>query len=128
MVNPYLADDKCFENNVLEEQDKGYRPDIKTKVDNIESYDVILIGSPIFWYQIAPPIKTFLQEVNLFGKKIALFTTHEWFLWGGRGDDNIIEFCPQSTILKSLSIKGEEVELAQKEVVKWLEDVGIMKS
>jgi Multimeric flavodoxin WrbA len=56
------------------EQEKDYRPKIKTKVDNIKSYDTILIGSPIWWYEIAPPVKTFLQENDLSGKNVVLYS------------------------------------------------------
>lgn len=126
MANPYFTDCKSFENQVLKEQDEEYRPDIQTKVDDIESYDVILIGSPIWWFQIAPPVKTFLDKSNLFGKKIALFTTHEWFLWPGKSDDNIMELCPQSTILKSITIDGEKVDSSEKEVSDWLHELGLV--
>lgn len=125
MVNPYLTDSKSLENQVLKEQDEEYRPDIKTKVEDIESYDVILIGSPIWWFQVAPPVKTFLKKVDLRGKKIGLFTTHEWFFGAGKSDDNIIELCPKATILKSLTIEGKKVDFSQKEVSDWLNELGL---
>lgn len=126
MVNPYSTDGKSFEDQVLKEQDEECRPGTQTKVHDIESYDIILIGSPIWWFQIAPPVKTFLDKINLFGKKIALFTTHEWFLWAGKSDDNIIELCPQSTILKSISIQGDKVDSSEKEVSDWLHEISLV--
>jgi flavodoxin len=126
MINPYLTDCKSFEEQVLKEQDEEYRPDIQTKVDDIGSYDVILIGSPIWWFEIAPPVKIFLEKINLFEKKIALFTTHEWFFWTWKSDDNIIELCPQSTILKSITIENHKVESSEKEVSDWLNELGVV--
>ena len=67
-----------------------------------------------------------MEEVNLLGKKIALFSTHEWFLWAGKSEDNIIELCPQSNILKSISIEGEKLDSSQKEVSDWLHELGLL--
>jgi len=126
MINPYSTDCKSFEEQVLNEQDEEYKPDIQTKVNDIGSYDVILIGSPIWWFEVAPPVKTFLEKINLFEKKIALFTTHEWFFGTGKSDDNIIELCPKSNILKSITIDNHKVESSEKEVSDWLHELGLV--
>ena len=126
MLSPYSTDNKSCEDQVLKEQEDDYRPDIKTKVDDIESYDVILIGSPIWWFEVAPPVKTFLENVNLSGKEVGLFTTHEWFFGVGKSDDNIIELCPKSIILKSITIEGAKVDYSQNEVLDWLYELGLV--
>lgn len=56
-------------------KDKSIRPAIANKVDNMEQYDVVYIGFPIWWY-IAPTIvNTFLEQYDLRGKKIIPFAT-----------------------------------------------------
>lgn len=124
-VTPYSTDYKTVENQGLKEENEDYKPEIKTKVDNIESYDAILIGSPIWWYQIAPPVKTFLDQNNLSGKKVALFTTNGGY-GKGKSDDNIAKLCQKATILKSISIEGEKVDSSQKEVSDWLHELGLV--
>ena len=51
------------------------RPEILNKVENIDNYNAILIGYPIWWYTAPRIINTFIEENNLKNKKIYLFAT-----------------------------------------------------
>lgn len=120
-VVPYSDDYDTVVDEAKEEENEDFKPEIKTKVDNLDSYDLILIGSPLWWYQIAPPVKTFLAQHDLSNKKTALFITH-----GGSGlaqsEDNIKDLCPNSNILKSIAINGDDIATSDtdKEVNAWL--------
>ena len=60
---------------LLEMKDKKYRPAVANKVKNIEQYDMILLGFPV-WYCTAPTIvNTFIEENNIFGKDVHVFVT-----------------------------------------------------
>jgi flavodoxin len=59
----------------IEHNTKDSRPKIKDKNANIEKYDIILIGFPIWWHIAPPIINTFLEKYNFKGKKIILFGT-----------------------------------------------------
>ena len=59
----------------IEHNTKNSRPKIKDKNANIEKYDIILIGFPIWWHIAPPIINTFLEKYNFKGKKIILFGT-----------------------------------------------------
>ncbi len=59
----------------IEHNTKDSRPKIKDKNANIEKYDIILIGFPIWWHIAPPIINTFLEMYNFKGKKIILFGT-----------------------------------------------------
>lgn len=50
--------------------------EIKNKLDNIEDYDTIFIGAPIWCYTLIPPILSFIKEYNLEGKIVVPFCTH----------------------------------------------------
>jgi len=43
---------------------------------NIRNYDVIFIGTPVWWYTMATPVKTFLTKNDFSGKTIVPFCTH----------------------------------------------------
>ncbi|MDO4217174.1 MAG: flavodoxin [Bacteroidales bacterium] len=59
----------------VEMNNKSSRPTIASKVENIEQYEVIYVGFPI-WWGIAPTIiNTFLEQYNLEGKTIVPFFT-----------------------------------------------------
>ena len=59
----------------IEMADKSSRPKITKKIDNIESYDSIVIGFPVWWYTAPTIINTFIEENNLIGKSIYVFVT-----------------------------------------------------
>ena len=59
----------------LEHNTKNCRPKIKDKNANIEKYDIILIGFPIWWHIAPPIINTFLEMYDFKEKKIILFGT-----------------------------------------------------
>ncbi|MDE7365516.1 MAG: NAD(P)H-dependent oxidoreductase [Ruminococcus sp.] len=59
----------------IEMKDKALRPAIADKNTDIESYDVIFVGFPIWWYVAPTIINTFLESYDFSGKKIVLFAT-----------------------------------------------------
>ena len=71
----------------IEMEDKSYRPEIIRHLDNLDDYDTVFVGFPIWWY-IAPTIvNTFLESYNLEGKKVIPFFTS-----GGSGAGKTNEF------------------------------------
>ena len=65
----------------------GYHPTIKKDNVDLNSYDTVYLGSPIWWGTMAPPVMIFLSENDLDGKTILPFTTHGG---GGRGAEQEI--------------------------------------
>jgi flavodoxin len=58
------------------------KPPLKPFNIDAASYDLIVLGFPVWAGSAAPPINTFLDNVKISGKKIALFCCHA----GGKGD------------------------------------------
>jgi flavodoxin len=56
-------------------------PPLKPYSFNASAYDLIILGVPVWAGSPAPPIKTFIGETNLSGKKLAIFICHA----GGKG-------------------------------------------
>jgi len=98
----------------------NYKPALKTQIKNIESYDVIFVGSPNWWGTIAPPVATFLSTYNFEGKTIIPFITHGGSHMG-RSVSDIKTLCPTAYITDSHSFWGSSVYSAQNEVSEWLE-------
>ena len=59
----------------IECKNEDSRPKLKDKNANIEKYDIIFLGFPIWWYNAPPIIKTFLESYNFNNKTIILFGT-----------------------------------------------------
>ncbi|MBI9049102.1 MAG: hypothetical protein JEZ00_06775 [Anaerolineaceae bacterium] len=97
----------------------GYKPPLKTRIDHIETFDTIFIGSPNWWSTMAPPMATFLSENDLSGKTVVPFCTHGG---GGLGnmDRDIAVLCPQSTMLEGFEIYGSGGADAKSAVIAWL--------
>ena len=67
----------------IEMQDKSSRPKIKNRVLNIDNYDTIIIGFPVWWYTCPTIINTFIEENDLKNKKIYIFVTSGGSSFGG---------------------------------------------
>ena len=72
--------------STIEMSDSTSRPAIATKRDNMDEYDTIFVGFPIWWYIAPTIINTFLEKYDLTGKKIVLFATS-----GGSGFGNTVK-------------------------------------
>ncbi|WP_229395352.1 flavodoxin [Methanosarcina sp. DH1] len=123
-VNPYPTDYDAVVDQAKQEQEDNYRPQLKTKVENMDSYDVVFIGYPNWWGTMPMSVFTFLEEYDFSGKTIIPFCTHEGSGLG-RSVEDITELCPQSTILDGLAIRGSSVETAQDDVSEWLRKIGM---
>ena len=125
-VKDYPKDYQTVVEQAKKEINSNYKPKLKTKVNNIEFYDIIFIGSPNWWSTVAPPVATFLTSYNLEGKTIVPFMTHEGSGMGHSVAD-IKKMCPKSTVLEGLPIRGSYVKRAQEDVTKWLRKINIIK-
>lgn len=59
----------------VEMNDELSRPAMKKKVNNMESYDTIFVGFPIWWYDAPRIISTFLESYDFSGKRLIVFAT-----------------------------------------------------
>lgn len=59
----------------VEMADPSSRPEIANKVENMDQYDTVFVGFPIWWYVAPTIINTFLEQYDFLGKKIVLFAT-----------------------------------------------------
>lgn len=125
-ATPYSKNyDKVVEQGKKEVKE-GFKPAIRTKVPDIGSYDIVFIGSPIWWYTIAPAVSTFLSENNLAGKKVIPFITHGGYGLGHSIKD-IEKLCPESILLKEYEIEGKQVNEIKSGATRWLKNLGLLQ-
>ncbi|HOP41049.1 MAG TPA: flavodoxin [Geobacteraceae bacterium] len=105
IVTPYPDDYNAVVKQANVELNSGYKPPLKTKIEDIGSYDVIFLGSPNWCQTIAPPVRSFLSQADLSGKFIAPFITHGGG-GSGRSVADIAALCRDSTILDALVVRG----------------------
>lgn len=89
----YYGDNRAYR----EQNDKSVRPEISGSIENMDDYDVIMLGYPI-WYGYAPRvICTFLENYDLSGKTIMPFCT-SGSSGIGTSVSEIKSICPNSTV------------------------------
>ncbi|URZ05547.1 flavodoxin [Clostridium felsineum] len=120
-VKEYPKDYTEATNVAKEELNLNARPNLSDKVENMEDYDVIILGYPNWWGTMPMPVFTFLEEYNFSGKTILPFCTHEGSGLG-HSEKDIKKVCSNSDILSGLAIRGSSVNTAEKSIVSWLEN------
>ena len=125
-VKPYPHDYDAVVKQARQELDSGYIPELKTKIENIESYDLVFIGYPNWCSTVPAPVRTFLLEYDFSGKTIAPFCTHEGSGLG-RSVTDISKLCPKSTVLDGIAIRGSVAKTSQSKVSEWLWKIEIIK-
>lgn len=111
-------------NKVVDEEQNNSSTNKKSKIQKIDKdlkqYDEIIIGSPVWWYTIAPVIRTFLSENDLKGKTIMPFVTNAG--WLGHTFQEIEKLCPNSKVEKGMNIVFTE-DYHENEIVTSLEEI-----
>ncbi len=59
----------------VEMNDRNCRPAIANKVTNMEQYDTVFVGFPIWWYREPSIIDTFMEAYSFDGKTVVPFAT-----------------------------------------------------
>jgi flavodoxin len=139
LETPYPANYRATVMQVVHENETGYLPPLKTKIEGLEQYDFVFLGFPTWGMQLPPPVKSFLHQYNLKGKTVIPFNTNGGY-GVGSSFETVKELCPQSTILQgfttrggseidghNLAIKDARAEEARREVENWLKTLGILK-
>ena len=100
-ANPYTTADLDWTNkksrSSVEMDDRNSRPQIANKVSNMNKYDVVFIGFPIWWYREPSIIDTFMESYDFSGKQIIPFATSGG---SGMGDSGSImqKLAPKSKV------------------------------
>lgn len=107
--------------STLEMNDPASRPAIAGKRDNMDDYDTVFVGFPIWWYVAPTIINTFLESYNMTGKTIIPFATS-----GGSGmgktNEHLAPSCQGAKLLEGKVFKRNAVH---KELASWVEGLHI---
>ena len=118
-VEPLIPYSKEYMTCIKEAKERIGNAPIKENITSISDYEVIYIGTPIYWGTYAPELETALKSLDFKGKIVRPFTTHE-----GSGLGNVMndlrKICIGATILDGLAITGSRVNDAYTEVEKWI--------
>ena len=125
-VNPYDGDFRATIERCMQEREQGIITEIQPVAADIAKYDVIFIGYPIWFGTYAPPIATFLDQVDLSGKKVVPFCT-----FGSGGLESSIkdlnEKQPNAQVLEGYGVRAARLEAMPEEIDQFLKANGFLE-
>lgn len=123
---PYSKDYDTVVNDEQNSEKSNHLPELEDINIDLNKYDEIIIGTPVWWYRPCPAIRTFLTENNLDGKTIIPFATNAG--WLGRTFNEIKKLCPNSNIKDEMNIVFEsysdKLKTNEKEIDNWIDKLG----
>ena len=123
---PYTKQDLNWLNkksrSSVEMKDPTSRPAIATRLTNMEDYDTVFLGFPIWWYREPSIIDTFLEQYDFSGKTIILFITS-----GASGFGHTIEFVRDKLPADTKVIEGlrMKVRVSRQELGAWVSSLNL---
>ncbi len=124
MATPYSSDYNTVLDQAQRDQNNQARPALRTHVQDMSPYDIIILGYPNWWASIPMPVASFLEEYNLAGKTILPFCSHG----GGRFGQSltaIAKLAPQAKITEGLGVSYSGGSGLPGEIAAWLSRNGI---
>lgn len=123
----YPGDGETLVEYAQKEQDEDARPELTSHIDNLDDYNVIFVGFPIWWYTMPQAMFTFLEEYDFSGKTIIPFITHGGYGAGSSMED-IKKLCPDAKVTEEFfEAEREEIDKQKKEIAGWIKELGINK-
>lgn len=122
-ATPYPTEYTPCTEVVKAEADKGIRPNLKSKVTNLDQYDIIFVGCPVWWHTAPMVIWSFLEskEYHFKGKTIIPFCTYA-ATYRDETLAKIADLTPESTHLAGFGSTG-----STNGVKNWLQQIKIIK-
>ena len=104
--------------STMEMQNEKSRPELAVQPENLEQYDTVFVGFPIWWYQASRIVETFLESGDFSGKTIVPFATS-----GGSGMGKtaqiLSKICPDATVRTG---KRFSSSVSEKALAAWAEE------
>ena len=108
------------------EYEGNARPELTARVENMESYENIILAFPNWWTTMPMALFTFLESYDFIGKTICPLVTH-----GGSGFSNslndIARLCPEAKLAEGLAINGDDVGESGGVLQNWVAKLDILK-
>ena len=127
LVDPYSTDYNTVLMEAQRDQHHQARPELAEHIENMDDYNIILLGYPNWWASIPMPIASFLEEYDLSGKQIIPFCSHG----GGRFGQSltaIAKLAPNADLGEGLSVHYSGGSGLAENVKVWLEKSGILNT
>jgi len=104
------------------EAEAGELPPYEGEAPDLSQYDTVFIGGPVWWGTYPQVMFTLFRDINLDGKTVIPFTTHEGSGLASCVDD-VKKAFPKATVTKGFDIYGHEVRSGKAKVERWIKSL-----
>ena len=123
-IQPYPLEHNPLLDQARNELRRDFRPELKNHITNLNEYDTIFIGYPIWWYDFPVAVYSFLEQNDFSEKTVIPFSTH-----GGSRFLNTLRdmkrLQPNAKLnTQGLTISRDRIGGAENEIVDWVEQLG----
>ena len=122
-LTPYPEDYDSVVNQGKREVQQGFEPELKPLGVSLDSYDTIILGTPVWWYTFAPPVKSVLSAQRWAGRTIHSFATNG----GGVGHifEDLRKICAGAEFGECLNLRfdGNRMRTSEKELDRWIHQI-----
>lgn len=126
LAEPYTSEDLDYNNDDcranLEMNDDAARPEIAGAIENIEQYDTIYLGYPIWWGNAPRIMNTFVETYDLSGKTVVPFCTS-----GGSGISTSVDTLQELAGDGITWMEGQRFDrgVSEDEISQWIDEMGL---
>lgn len=123
-VRPYEGSYDEVVSQGQREVNKGYKPPIKPLETDLSKYDIVAVGTPTWWYTMAPAIHTFLDQIDFRGKTVIPFMTNGG--WPGHVIKDMKKECKSASFACEMEVRfdstgGDHMETSEEEIREWID-------
>lgn len=123
---PYMGSYDDVVNQGQDEVRRGFEPEIKPIGLNVDDYDIIAVGTPTWWYTMAPAVLTFINANNWNGKIVVPFMTNGG--WPGHVIKDMKKALKGAETVCDMEVRfdsegGDRMETTEKKVDEWVQKV-----
>lgn len=118
----YPEDYEACVEAAAKEREEEARPKLSSHVENIEEFNIVFLGYPIWWGTVPMAVCSFAEEYDFDGKTVIPFSTHGGSGMG-RSERDLSGLCEGARFLEGFSVKGSEAGAAGENVAAWLEEL-----
>lgn len=122
-VTPYTGDYNDIVNQGQDEVESRFKPEITPAKIDLSQYDTIILGTPVWWYTVAPAVLTFLTSHVFNGKTIIPFATNGGLL--GHTMKDIQKICEGAKVENTMNIQFSEdkLNIPESDLKNWIESL-----
>lgn len=125
-AEPYTGSYQEIVDQGMDEVKSRFKPEIKEIYVDLSQYDRFIIGTPTWWYTMAPAMLTFLTSNDWTGKTVVPFQTDGG--WPGHVLDDMKHVCKGAAFEHEMAVQfdstgGDKMETSLKEVDEWISEL-----